>query len=246
MRMHKLVVAYDGTAYHGWQIQPDVPTIAGILEKRFQDVFKKRIKLVGASRTDAGVHALGQVARFELDVAIPPKTLLFAWNNVLPPDVLIRSLEIVPETFHPQRDVVEKTYYFHFFEHRPLPFLARYGFFCGKVDQAKLFEGLQIFVGTHDFRSFCTGDDAESTIRTINSIELMHYKRFGVHRIAVKGPGFLRYMIRRIVGACLDVASSKKQLNELSYALDAKDPHQHLHVAPAHGLILHGVQYRVY
>jgi tRNA pseudouridine38-40 synthase len=124
-----------------------------------------------------------------------------------------------------------------------LPFLARYGFFCGNVNKEKLADGLQLFVGTHDFRSFCTGDEAESTIRTIDEIELMYFKRWGVHRIAVKGPGFLRYMIRRIVGACLDVASSQKSINELVIALDAKDPHQHLHVAPAHGLVLHGIRY---
>lgn len=238
-----MVVAYDGTAYHGWQVQPEVPTVAGVLEKRFQDVFKKHIKLIGASRTDAGVHALGQVASFALDHTIAPETMLFAWNNVLPPDILIRSLDVVCDTYHPQRQVIQKTYYYHFFEQRPLPFLGRYGFFCGKFDTAKVYEGLQIFVGTHDYRSFCTGDEAESTIRTIDSIDLVYYRRFGVYRIAVKGPGFLRHMIRRIVGACLDVASSNKRIDELVKALDSKDPHQHLYVAPPHGLILHGIQY---
>lgn len=171
--------------------------------------------------------------------------MLHAWNNALPQDILIRTLHVAAETFHPQRDVLEKTYYYHFFEERPLPFLARYGFFCGTIQQEKLQEGLQIFVGTHDFRSFCTGHEAESTIRTISSIELKHFKRFGVYRIIVRGPGFLRYMIRRIVGACLDVASSRKPIDLLPQALAAQDPHQHLHVAPAQGLVLREVHYKV-
>lgn len=241
--MHKMLVAYDGTNYHGWQLQPDMPTIAGILEQRFRAVFKQDIKLIGSSRTDAGVHALGQVVAFSLDQSIPVDKLHFAWNNALPKDILIRSLETISDSFHPQRNVKEKTYYYHFFEQRPLPFVARYGFFCGKIDRKKLETGLRIFIGTHDFRSFCTGYEAENTIRTINSIELIHYKRYGCYRIVIKGPGFLRYMIRRIVGACLDVATTKKSLDELVCALAAKNPHQHLHVAPAHGLVLYGVRY---
>jgi len=245
MPIYRLLIAYDGTDYFGWQRQPDQPTIAGVLENRFESVFKKPISITGASRTDAGVHALGQVASFSLDTPIDPKKLMFAWNNALPKDILIRSLSCVPDDFHPQRDVVEKTYYYHFFQERPLPFVARYGFFCGPIDEQKLHEGLKIFIGTHDFRSFCTGYEAESTIRTINAIEYMHFKRYGISRIAVKGPGFLRYMIRRIVGACLDVASYKsKSIDVLQYALDEKNPHQHLHVAPSRGLLLHGISYK--
>lgn len=245
MPAYKMVVAYDGTSYHGWQIQPDQPTITGILQQRFQAVFKKEIKITGASRTDAGVHALGQVAIFSLDTAIDASDLIFAWNNALPSDVLIRSLVLTSDDFHPQRNVETKTYHYHFFQDRPFPFVGRYGFFCSKVDLKKLEEGLAFFVGTHDFRSFCTGHEAESTIRTITEIDIFHFKRYGVYRIAVTGPGFLRYMIRRIVGACLDVASHQgKQLSELSEALTACDPHQHLHVAPPHGLMLHHITYK--
>jgi len=241
---HKLIVAYDGTNYHGWQIQPDKVTIAGILEQRFLSVFKKHIKIIGASRTDAGVHALGQVASFTLPEPIAPKALHFAWNNALPSDILIRSLDLVSDTFHPQRGVVEKTYYYHFFEHRPLPFLAHYGYHAGKVDFKKLEAGLALFVGTHDFRSFCTGYEAESTVRTIHAIKVTSFKKYGIHRISVTGPGFLRYMIRRIVGACLDVAAHKSiPLDALSTALEERNPHQHLYVAPPHGLMLYRIVY---
>ena len=210
MPVYKLIVAYDGTAYHGWQLQPDLPTITGLLQSRFHSVFKIPIKITGASRTDAGVHALGQVAAFSLDIEIDPGKLLFAWNNALPHDIVIRSLEVAPDDYHPQRKVIQKTYYYHFFDKRPLPFLARYGYDAGSIDHDKLHEGLQTFIGTHDFRSFCTGHEQESTIRTIDSIEIKHFSRYGVYRVVVKGPGFLRYQIRRIVGACLDVAAHEK------------------------------------
>lgn len=244
MHVYKIIIAYDGTAYHGWQVQPQDITIAGMLENRFKDVFKIPIKLIGASRTDAGVHALGQVASFSLDPQIEAESLTWAWNNALPRDILIRSLEEVSSDFHPQRSVAEKTYHYYFFDKRPLPFLSRYGYYQGTFDRTQLIEGLQVFVGTHDFRSFCTGYEQESTIRTINCIELQYFKRYGVYRISVKGPGFLRYMIRRIVGACLDVASSPyKSINDLQIALDAKNPQQNLFVAPAHGLVLHSIHY---
>lgn len=244
MPVYRLTIAYDGTSYYGWQRQPDRPTIAGTLESRFYAVFKKEIKLIGASRTDAGVHALGQAASFALDVSIDSKKLLFAWNNALPQDILIRSLSDTSDDFHPQRHVAEKTYYYHFFQQRALPFLGRYGFYAGTIDTEKLRAGLEIFKGTHDFRSFCTGYEAESTIRTITEVEVVTFKRYGVQRIVVKGPGFLRYMIRRIVGACLDVAAHKeKSIIHLQDALAECNPHQHLHVAPAQGLVLHSIEY---
>ena len=244
MQAYTLVVAYDGTAYYGWQQQAKAVTIAGMLEKRFKAVFKQDIKILGASRTDAGVHALGQVARFSLEVDIPIDKIKEAWNNALPQDILIRSIEAVPEQFHPHRGVVEKTYYYHFFDTRPLPFVVRYGFFNGLFDRTKLEDSLQIFVGTHDFRSFCTGSDCDNTVRTIHSSKVHYFRRFGVYRITVKGPGFLRYMIRRIVGACLESASGKRtSVEDLRVALAAKNPRQHFKVAPPQGLLLHHIEY---
>ncbi|MBA2307538.1 tRNA pseudouridine(38-40) synthase TruA [Candidatus Dependentiae bacterium] len=244
MPFYKMVVAYDGTAYHGWQRQRSVTTIVGELERSFKEVFKKDISIVGASRTDAGVHALGQVARFFLEEPLPVKRIRFAWNNVLPPAILIRSLEEVTDSFHPQRGVTQKIYQYHIFEKRPLPLYARYGYFSGKLDREKLEKGLQFFVGTHDYRSFCTGHEAESTVRSIHSIVVMSVPRYGALRISVSGPGFLRYMVRRIVGACIDVASSpQRPISELSSALEEKDPRQNLHVAPSCGLVLRSIQY---
>lgn len=245
MTQYKILVAYDGLDYHGWQVQPDKSTVAGTLEARFKAVFKKEIHLIGASRTDAGVHAFGQVASFSSDIAIESSRMHKAWNNLLPRDILVRKLEVTDSEFHPQRNVIQKTYYYHFFTKKPFPFLARYGYYRGMLfDFEKLQEGLQTFVGTHDFRSFCTGYEQESTIRRIDSMEVRYFKRYGIYRIEIKGPGFLRYMIRRIVGACLDIASTKRSLEELSIALAKCDPQQHLFTAPAHGLTLSQISYR--
>ena len=151
MKQYKLVIAYDGTAYAGWIQQKDYPSIVQTLQDTFAHVFKKGISLLGASKTDAGVHALGQVAVFETDIDVEMQQMLFAWNNVLPSSILIRSLEH-DDLFHPHYYVKRKLYYYHFFTQRPLPFIARYGEYVGHLfDETRFNEALQLFVGEHDF-----------------------------------------------------------------------------------------------
>jgi tRNA pseudouridine38-40 synthase len=245
MAVYKMVVAYDGTAYHGWQKQPEDISVVQVLEDSFLRVFKQKISISGASRTDAGVHALGQVASFTLDMKIAPETLKFAWNNDLPHDVLIMSIVIAADNFNPRHAVVSKTYHYSFFTERPLPFVQQYGwYFSRPVDLDVLQQALQRFVGTHDFRSFCTGYDMHSTIRTIDSIHLEYDQKMQAHKIVVKGPGFLRYMIRRIVGAALAVASKDEfSCEDISIALAKKDPAQILPNSPAKGLLLYEIKY---
>ena len=164
--------------------------------------------MAGSSRTDAGVHALGQVVSFKTDLKITPIALKQAWNGRLPTDIHIRSIEPVSDDFYSQRDVRQKTYWYHIFPQRPLPFFARYGLpYRFPFDVDKLQSCLQLFVGTHDFRSFCTGDEKVNTVRTIDAIHLQYIKHYRAYRIVIQGPGFLRYMIRRIVGASLHVAT---------------------------------------
>jgi tRNA pseudouridine38-40 synthase len=246
MQNYKIIVAYDGTDYHGWQIQPEVTTITQVLQDKFKYAFKKDIKITGASRTDAGVHALGQVAQFMSDMSIAPDRLKWAWNNVLPEAIIIRSLEAVAPEFHPQRHVLYKTYYYHIFEQRPLPLCSRYGWYPKKtINITKLQEALQVFVGTHDFRSFCTGYEQESTVRTIHRITITYIKRLRAYRIEITGPGFLRYMIRRIVGAAVEIAATQtRNTHELITALDQKNPEQTFLTAPAQGLVLYKIKYK--
>lgn len=248
MRKYKIVVAYDGTDYCGWQKQSperNLPTVCQALEDSFYSVFGKKIAILGASRTDAGVHALGQVAQFCADIQITPTRLLQAWTNKLPSDITIRSLEPVEDAFNPHHNIVHKIYRYYVFASRPLPLQQRYGaFYRFPVSLAKLREAAAVFVGTHDFRSFCTGDEHEDTVRTIFSIDIREVES-GVLCLEFCGPKFLRYMIRRIVGACLHVASRPElSVSYLRAVLEEKNPEQTLPNAPAKGLVLHCILYK--
>lgn len=247
MNTYKLIIAYDGTDYLGWQEQAEGATIVGTLNKAFKTVFRHECTISGASRTDAGVHALGQVARLQTMLPLPAERLQEALNNCLPGDIVIRSATLAAADYNPLDNVLEKTYHYHVFTERPLPMAQRYGWYYDyPLDIDKLSDCLQVFVGTHDFRSFCTGYDMKSTIRTINSISVSWNGSLGAYRITVRGPGFLRYMIRRIVGAGIEVASRKNySANTLKQALMRKDPHQLLPCAPAKGLTLHEIAYHL-
>lgn len=243
---YKLIIAYDGTEYQGWQYQKNVNTITNTLLDSFKKIFNKECYIIGASRTDAGVHAMEQVARLQTSLDIDCNKLMFALNNGLPKDITITLIEKTNKLFHPIKKVSEKTYYYHFFIENPLPFTQRYGYYYhhGPIDLGKLQECLNIFIGQHDFRSFSTGNEMNSTIRTINSIDLKFIPELNAYRIIIKGKSFLHHMIRRVVGACLFVASSNNltKLN-LIKALEEKNANQNLPNAPAKGLMLFKIIY---
>ncbi len=244
-KTYKITIAYDGTHYYGWQIQPQVKTVTQTMQNCFEKAFGKQIKLLGASRTDAGVHAHGQVARFQSDLVIKPEKLLFAWNNILPNDIVIKDLQEIDKDFHPILHAKQKTYIYTIFTKQPSPFIARYGWhYFKKINLEKLERCLQIFVGTHDFASFCTDVPKEKdTVRTIDSITIEKNKDWDAYKIIFKGPGFLTHMIRRIIGACLHVSSCDMPASYLQQMLDEKNPRQHLPTAPAHGLLLDKIDY---
>ncbi len=213
MKRYKIIVAYDGTDFHGWQIQPSDITVASVLQKTFKRSFKRELSLIGASRTDAGVHALGQTALIVSDLSVPVERIAHAWNNSLPSSVLVRSVQEVDPDFHIFANVESKTYYYHLFTARPLPHIARYGWFWKFIDQVdfeKFGRALKCFVGEHDFSSFCKTESHEKTVRMIRSIKLEKFGRYGVVRVSVTAKGFLRYQIRRMVGAALDIARKKE------------------------------------
>ncbi|HZW60616.1 MAG TPA: tRNA pseudouridine(38-40) synthase TruA, partial [Candidatus Babeliales bacterium] len=226
MRHYKLTVSYDGTQYYGWQKQPNRITVEQILHDSFVTVFRTDCVLSGASRTDAGVHALGQVVLLKTELELDAAKMKFAWNNSLPADIHISSLKAVDATFNPYRLVQQKTYWYHFFIDRPLPFCAGHGWYVRKpVSIEKLEQVLQIFVGTHDFRSFSTGNERENTVRTIDSIEVKRLKQKNTYRIVVKAPRFLRYMIRRIVGAAIAASCSDRfSVDHVREVLEKKNP----------------------
>lgn len=245
MIRYKITVSYDGTRYHGWQIQPQSLTISQVLQDHFEKVFKKKIKIIGASRTDAGVHAFGQVAAFNSDIDIDAQKMCQAWNRSLPEDITIRDINMVEDEFHPQANVKFKIYYYHLFVKQPMPFYSRYGFLPGwNFDLDILKAGLNIFIGTHDFRSFSTGYEQEDTIRKIDAIYLIYLKKFKTYQIQIIGQSFLHHMIRRMLGASLDISYSRnRSIEELKKALEEKNPHQNFTTAPAKGLILRKIVY---
>lgn len=243
---YKIIVAYDGTDYFGWQKQKEKLTVAQVLQDTFATVFNRSIHLSAASRTDAGVHALGQVATFQTDLVIKEAKMMRAWNNLLPNNIRIRALEKTTENFHLHANVLHKTYWYHFFSKSPLPFIARYGWhYRYPINIKKLQECLNVFVGTHDFRSFSTGDErGEDTIRTIHSASIEYISRYSAYRIEIVGPKFLHYMVRRMAGACIEVASCNDlKVDEIKRVLEAKNPEHLLPNAPAKGLLLYKIKY---
>lgn len=248
MYRYKIVVAYDGADFHGWQVQPSAVTIASMLEKSFKIAFDKQVSIVGASRTDAGVHALGQVAVCTTELDIDTAQVMRAWNNSLPNSILIRSIERASSEFHIFAHVVSKTYYYHIFYKHPLPFLARYGWFwrfIDCVDFEKFGKAMEQFVGEHDFRSFCKTEGDEQTVRTIDSISIEKYERFSAIRVILKSKGFLRYQIRRMLGAALDVARKNElPVDTIKYHLDHPSDQQEFTRAQGCGLCLRKIIYK--
>jgi len=246
VKWYKVITSYDGTDYSGWQVQKNLPTIAQTMQDSFAAVFSSPIILRGASRTDAGVHALGHVAFFSTDLACDAQTMRFAWGNALPASIAIRELIPVPPIIHPHAYIASKTYWYHFFVDAPLPFATRYGWHLSKkVDLERLRMALQIFVGTHDFRLFCASEVTGSTVRTIYTIDLVYVPEYGAWRIAITGHSFLRYMIRRIVGAALAVATDSHLTFDYLRAMLAGNKQNKLFLsAPARGLLLHSIEYQ--
>ncbi len=244
MHRYKAVIAYDGTEYNGWQQQKDLPTIAQALQDSFAYVFGTSIAIAGVSRTDAGVHARGQIATFTTHLDMQAQAMKWAWNNRLPAGIHLRELERVAYDHNIYNNVAYKIYVYHVFTRRPSPFKARYGWYFRKnISLPKLQHVVKLFLGTHDFRSFCSENDREDTVRTIDTITIQELKH-GTLRITIKGPAFLRYMIRRLVGAALAAASNNEiTVDTVREILERKNPCHPLPNAPAKGLVLWRVVY---
>ncbi len=247
MYWYKLIVSYDGTDYLGWQEQSEGPTVAGLLKKTFLHVFKQdKVYFVGASRTDAGVHAQGQVVRIGTLLPLEPEKLRLIMNNALPHSIFIEKACFVNGSFHPQHNVDYKIYTYRVFTTRPHYKEQRYGYFYWHfIDREKLYEVLQVFVGTYDFKAFSKKNGDLDTIRTVLSIEVLDDLDQNGFIIKVKGVSFLQYMIRRIVGASLAIASdNKRSKEEIEAILKYGSLPQNLPKAPAKGLCLEKIIYK--
>ena len=174
-----LRVAYDGTDFHGWQLQPGVRTVEGELNKALSELTKEEITVIGASRTDAGVHAKGNVAVFDTNSTIPPRRFSFAVNTLLPEDVKVMESVEVPGDFHPRKTDCRKTYSYRIYcSQMPDPMKRRDSWhFPVDLDLASMREAAKYLLGTHDFASFCSvHTQAESTVRTIYSLEIREFE----------------------------------------------------------------------
>jgi len=246
MRRIKLTVAYDGTNYHGWQFQPGSSTIEGELNKHLSELFKEEITVIGASRTDSGVHALCNVAVFDIEAKIPAEKIAYALNQRLPEDIRIRKSEEVALEFHPRKQATRKTYEYKILNEEFLnPVERLYAHFTYvPLEEKKMQEAAEYLIGTHDFQSFCAaGSTAETTVRTIYDI---HVKRNdNMISIQVTGNGFLYNMVRIIAGTLIEVGKGKIQPKQMKEILEARDRTKAGPTAPAKGLTLYQYQFEM-
>lgn len=234
-----LTVAYDGTNYCGWQIQPNGITIEGVLNEQLSELLNEDITVIGASRTDSGVHALCNVAVFDTCSPIPGEKMSYALNQRLPEDIrIVDSKEVAPD-FHPRHCNSRKTYEYHIVNAPfPNPMKRLYSHFtyvpCN-VDAMK--EAAAYLVGEHDFKSFCTvGAQVESTVRTITDLQVFRSEDEII--IRVTGTGFLYNMVRIIAGTLLDVGYGRRKATDIPDILAALDRQTAGPTAPAQGLRL--------
>ena len=239
MKRIKLVVAYDGTAYNGWQIQPGVRTIEGELNKSLSELLREEIQVVGASRTDSGVHALCNVAVFDTDTRIPAEKISYALNQRLPEDIRIQESCEADRDFHPRHCTSRKTYEYRIFN-APFPSPTRrlYTHFTYvPLDIGLMKKGAAYLIGEHDFKSFCsTAAVVESTVRTILDIQID--KEGNEVSIRVCGTGFLYNMVRIIVGTLMEIGRGSYPPEHMQEILMAKDRQAAGPTAPANGLTL--------
>ncbi len=259
----KVTLAYDGSEFHGWQVQPGLATVQGTLADCTKRLTGEDVLPQGAGRTDAGVHALAQVACLRLRSPIPEKNLLVALNDILPPSVRVSSIEVVKDSFHARHSASAKTYRYRIYRRDICPpFLARY--VCHDpypMNEEALIRASERVVGTHDFTSFAASDqdrsarrhasrpDGEkaigvqsmSNVRTIHSSQWVRTDEELAY--TVRGNGFLHYMVRNLVGTFLQVGKGTLQIEDVPRILQARDRSAGGPTAPACGLYLVSVEY---
>lgn len=249
-----LRVAYDGTNYHGWQLQPNAATIEGELNRALCVLTGEEIVVTGASRTDAGVHALGNVAVFDTTSRIPAEKFSYALNQRLPEDIVIQSSRQVADDFHPRHCDCRKTYEYDILNRTfPLPAYRNTAYFLyGTLNIEAMRRACQAFLGEHDFASFCAaGAQVQTTVRTIYSLEVecrpLTEANAGsadqLLTIRVKGNGFLYNMVRIIAGTLVEVGRGHIKPEEVAGIIAAKDRAKAGPTAPARGLRLVEIEY---
>lgn len=247
MRRIKLTLAYDGTDFHGWQVQKDLPTIQAALEQAFSEIEGAPVQVAGSGRTDAGVHALAQVAAASIGNRIPVDNLRRALNHLLPHSIRIHGAEEVEAVFHPRYDAVAKTYEYRIYRGEVCsPFERRYVHHHPyPLDAGRMIAAAPVYIGTHDFSAFAAADERDtpgrSKVRTIFDAEFTGADA-GL-RFRVRGSGFLKHMVRNMVGALLEVGKGNLDDGGLRAFLRPGAAGKAGPRAPACGLFLISVEY---
>ena len=244
MKRVKLTVAYDGTNYCGWQVQPNGITVQEALNQCLSEFSGENIETIGASRTDAGVHALGNVVVFDTEMRMPGDKFSFALNQRLPEDIRIQKSEEVDADFHPRYVKSQKTYEYRILNCRfPIPTERFYSHFTYiPLDVDKMKEAASYLIGEHDFKSFCgTGAQVKTTVRTVKEIQIE--KSGDRITIRITGEGFLYNMVRIIAGTLMDIGGGLYPPEKMKEILEAKDRKKAGPTAPARGLTLMKIQY---
>lgn len=247
MRRIRITVAYDGTAYNGWQVQPGLPTIQSTLEAAFAEIEKAPVHVAGSGRTDAGVHALAQVAAVSIANPIPPPNLKKALNRLLPFDIRVTHVEDAHEAFHPRYDATSKTYEYRIWRGEVCsPFDRRYVHHHPyPMNDTDFIDAARLFIGEHDFSAFAAADDRDalgrSKVRRIFASSAVRTGDLLTYRVT--GSGFLKHMVRNIVGTLLEAGKGNASPERIGWLLSAPPGARANPTAPAQGLFLIEVRY---
>ncbi len=247
----KITLAYDGTDFHGWQIQPGQPTIQGALTDVVRKLTEEKLSIHGAGRTDAGVHAWGQVAHFKTQSELTPAEFQRAFNALLPPSIRVLAAEEVGPDFHARWQALAKTYHYRIFRGRVVPpFEWRYVLhYPYPLELPAMAEAARLFEGEHDFASFAASsgsedDDRErNTLRVIHRSELVRDEQHDTITYVVRGSSFLRFMVRKIVGTLLEVGRGKLAPADIPRLFELRDRSRSGPTVPPQGLYLVSVEY---
>jgi tRNA pseudouridine38-40 synthase len=243
MRTLRAILQYDGTDFHGFQVQPGLPTVQQAIEAKLARVLEEPVRVAAAGRTDTGVHASGQVISFRTEARIPTERLAIALNSLPPRTVVVQAVRSAPESFHARFSATSRSYQYVLLRGTPSPFLRRYATWAPELSRVdRMRAALPYLIGRHDFTSFCAaGAEAAHKERTVLCARVLERGRLVLFRITADG--FLQQMVRTIVGTLLEVERGKQEPEEIDRILEGRDRRLAGPTAPAHGLCLTRVTY---
>lgn len=245
MRRIRLIVAYDGTEYCGWQKQNNAITVEGVLTKALEELLREKVEVIGASRTDSGVHAMGNIAVFDTESKIPAEKFAIALNHYLPEDIRVQSSDEVCKEYHPRYQKTEKIYEYAVLNTKiALPTYKRYSYHVyQKLNISEIKKAAKVLEGEHDFSAFCSaGSQVKSKVRTIYEISVeetpVPFSNGNLLRFRVHGNGFLYNMVRIIVGTLLEVGMGRRTVENVEEAILTGNRQKAGPTAPPQGLLL--------